>query len=387
MLEIKENVKNIASVSAIDDYSLTITLTEEDNLFAYKLLFPIIPEYYFNNDMLNTYKSNIPVGTGAYKYVTTNDNETVIKLEKNDAWWNKENETRLRNIYLYKYESYGEAIKSSESDLIVTTMSDQKKKFGTIGNNIYSYESSVFDTIIPNTQKLALSDSSVRKAILFAINRENIISKVYESNATIVDLPVHTRSSNYLGNIQSEYSIDKARQVLTNAGWQLKSGVWNKIISGTNCRLKFTMIVNSENVEHVNSSEIIKENLSEVGIDIAIKQLSWNDYKTALENGNFDLALASLDIKNELTLLELMEKDNITNYAKFSKDEVNIAIEELRLNYSNEAFQSLEKMYKSETPYIGLFFRNNTILTNKSVKGSIEPTWFNPYENITTWCK
>ena len=32
-------------------------------------------------------------------------------------------------------------------------------------------------------------------------------------------------------------------------------------------------------------------------------------------------------------------------------------------------------------------FRNNTLLTNKSVKGNIEPAWHNFYENISSWCK
>ena len=56
-------------------------------------------------------------------------------------------------------------------------------------------------------------------------------------------------------------------------------------------------------------------------------------------------------------------------------------------NYAESNMQNLERIYKDETPYIGLCFRNNTLLTNKSVKVSIEPKWNNPYANIITWCK
>ncbi len=387
----KENVKNVLSVEAIDSFSVLITLNEKDELFAYKLLFPIIPMYYFKDgEFLNENKNNMPIGTGAYKYVTTNETETIMKLEKNNMWWNKEDEVRLENIYLYKYESYGEAIKaykSSEVDLIVTTMTDWEKKFGTIGNNDYGYESSLFDTIIPNTQKIALSDSSVRKALLYGINRENIINKVFYSNATVVDLPIHTRSKNFLSNLQTEYNIEKAKQALLNGGWQLNSTSWSKNIEGTNCKLKFTLAVNQDIDEHIKIAEIIKENLIDLNIEINIKELSKKDYEQALKNGNFDLILATFDIKNELNILDLLKQDSSLNYARFYNEEVEELIEKIKTNYSDEDVQNLETIYKAETPYIGLFFRNNTILTNKSVKGSIEPTWCNPYENITTWCK
>ena len=386
----RDNLKNVISVEAIDDYSVSVTLSQKDEFFVYKLAIPIIPEYYFKNgEILNENKNNIPVGTGPYKYISTNVGKDLLKLEFNNAWWNNGGEIRLNTIYLYKYSTYGEAIKaykSADVDLIVTTMSDWEKKFGTIGNNVYSYESSVFDTIIPNIEKLALSDASVRKAILFAINRENIVSKVFSSNATVVDLPIHTRSKNFLSSIQSEYDLDKAKQVLINAGWAW-NGSWSKSISGTSCELKFNLLVNKENDEHVAAAEAIKSNLADLGVPITIKEVGWDDYQKAIGKGKFDFAISSFDIKNELTILEILEENGSMNYSKYASEKMNVAIEKVRKWYTAESMQELQNIYKSDTPYIGLYFRNNTLLTNKSVKGSIEPTWFNPYEGVITWCK
>ena len=387
----KENLKDVISIQAIDDYSISITLAQKDEFFMYKLIIPIIPEHYFKNgDILNENKNNIPIGTGAYKYVSTNVGKDLLKLERNNSWWNRVEDARLDTIYLYKYSTCGEAIKaykSADIDLIVTTMSDWEKKFGTIGNNIYKFESSVFDTIIPNTKKTSLSDSSVRKAILYAINRENIVSKVLNSNATIVDIPIHTTSKNYLSNIQSEYDLDKAKQVLINANWKFNDGVWSKNISNSLYTLKFTLLVNEENDEHVAVAEAIKENLEDLGIGITIKKVSWSNYKKAISDGSFELAISSFDIKNELTILELLEENGNNNYSKYSSDNMNEAIKNIRNNYNSENMKNLENVYKADTPYIGLYFRNNTLLTNKSVKGNIEPAWHNFYENISSWCK
>lgn len=383
----KENVKNITNVSKIDNYSLSITLSQRDAFFAYKLTFPIVPENYFKDvGIANDYKNNRPVGTGAYKYLENLSEGSIIHLKINNSWWNYNAEnTRLQNIYLYKYSTYGEAIKaykSLETDVIVTTLTDWEKKFGTIGNNVYSYESSIYDMIVPNTSKSVLSDSSVRKAILTAINRENIGDRVFDSNITINDVPIHTRSESYVSTAVTEYSIDKAKQILINAGW-VYDGNWKK----NNVTLKFNLLVNENNSEHVKSAEIVKENLNEIGISVNIQKVSWNNLKSTINEGNFELAMVSIDVKNELTLLDLVTDGGSYNYSKYMSKACNEAISNIKNNCNSDTIKELEKIYKSDTPYIGLYFRNNNILTNKSVKGSIEPTWWNPYENITSWCK
>jgi len=383
----KTNVSNIETVQIIDEYSVNFVLKEKDPFFMYQLIFPIIPEYYFKNgDVLNQDKNNIPVGTGAYQYVTTNFIEEFIQLESNKEWWNKNAETKLETIYLMQYPTYGEAIKAYKSakvDFITTSMSDWAKKFGTIGNNIYSFESSTFDMIVPNAKNAILSESSVRKAILYAINRENIVSKVFDSNATVADIPIHNLSKNYYSSFQSDYNIDKAKQILLNSGWKNDGKAWYK----NGKKLRFTILVNEGNAEQVRCADMIKENLSDIDISITIKKVNWNDFQKALNSDNFELALTSIDIKNELTLIELMKSDSIYNYANFVSQTVDDLIEAVYQDNNNTTMYALEKAYKDETPYIGLFFRNNTLLTNKSVKGSIEPTWVNVYFNMTSWCK
>ena len=383
----KSNVSGIVSVEALDEYSVNFTLGAKDDFFIYKLTFPILPEHYFKNgDILNENKNNIPLGTGAYRYVTTNNIDNIIQLEKNPEWWNANESTNLDTIYLMQYPTYGEAIKAYKSakvDLIITSMADWTKKFGTIGNNVYRFESSTFDTLIPNTKRAILSESSVRKAILLSLNRENIVQKAFDSNATVADMPIHNLSKNYFVGLQSDYDVDKAKQVLINAGWKNDGKSWQK----NGQKLQFTLLVNEENVEQLKCAEMIKENLNEMNIEMTIKKMSFANFQNAIETDNFDMALASFDVKNELTILDIIRSDSPLNYANFSSEKVDEAVQAVSDNYQEKSMQALERIYKDETPYIGLLFRNNTLLTNKSVKGSIEPTWSNPYVNITTFFK
>lgn len=384
-----DNVKNIKEIQRLDDYSLKIILNETDDYFINKLNFPIMPEYYFKNEGFNSEnKINRPVGTGAYKYFNVDDAGN-IELEANLLWWKKD-VTKLRKINLYKYDTYGEAIKafkSTEVDLIITNMSEWQEKFGTIGINSYSFESSEYEVLIPNCNDDALGESSVRKAILQGINRENIINSIYNDNASISDIPIHTNSKNSINN--AEYDLEKAKQTLINAGWIQNENGWQKEINGVWQTLSFNLLVNSESEKKIEVAEKIKNDMAELGIKITVKKASLDSIKNSIEQDKFDLILTSFDIKNETAIQENILKDSLKNYSNYSSEKMENLLDKLSIddvNY-NDNMNAFAQLYKNDLPYIGLYFKTSTMLTNKSVKGNFEPTWSNYFRNITSFCK
>lgn len=383
------NLKNVNEIEKISNNSIKIILKEKDDFFINKLSFPIISKSYFNATGINDEeKLNKPIGTGPYKYITT-DLNGIIRLEFNLHWW-KQNDSKLQKINLYNYATYGEAIKafkSVELDLITTNMSEWKEKFGTIGINSYSFENSEYELIIPNCKIDSLKENSVRRAILQSINRENIINSIYDDNASISDTPIHTNSKYSISN--AEYDLEKAKQILINAGWEEKENGWQKEIDGKIQVLNFNLLVNSESEKKIAVAEKIKNDLNELGIKITITMVPMENIINLIEQDKFDLVLTSFDIKNEAMLHESVEKDNILNYANYSSESMESLINKLKIddyNY-NENMYSFAQLYKNDAPYIGLYFKTSTILTNKSVKGNFEPTWSNYFRNITSFCK
>ncbi|MBO5179162.1 MAG: peptide ABC transporter substrate-binding protein [Clostridia bacterium] len=383
-----QNVSNIENLDKLSNNSISITLKVKDEYLPYKLTFPILPKYYLFEDVNNIEKLKRPVGTGMYKFVEISNDEFRTTLTYNDNWWNNST-NKLETIYLYKFASYGEAIKafkSSEIDLISTSMSSWKKKFGVIGINSYSYENAQFETIIPNTQRNSLSESSVRRAILYAINRNNIINEVYEGNANTKDVMIHEYSWLYDKNTNIEYSPEKAKQLLLNAGWNQSNSGWQKNMNGKNITLKFEMLVKDNSEEHINVAQIIKENLAEIGVTLNVKKVSATNYKANIEQGNFDLALATIELQNEYDIIDLLKNKN---YSRYENEQINNLLEKLYMNNISivESFKKMQATYRNEIPYIGLYFRTDTLLTNKAVKGQITPTWYSTYHNIQSWCK
>lgn len=383
-----KNLSNVKEIIKLDDYSIKIILENKDDYFISKLNFPIISESYFKVSFENEEKSNKPIGTGPYKYVNTNK-EGIINLEFNSSW-HKESKAKLQKIKLYKYASYGEAIKAFKSakvDMIVTNMSNWQDKFGTIGLNSYSFENSEYEVLIPNCNNIILSENSVRRAILQGINRANIINSVYKENAAISDIPIHTNSKNSITN--TEYNLEKAKQILINAGWAQNENGWQKKINEKIRTLNFNILVNKESEEKLQVAEKIKNDLEEIGIKINIKKVSKENILTAIVEDNFELILASIDVKNEFFINEQITQMSELNYSNYMSNQMQKVLQEISASEEsyNENIHTLTQLYKNDAPYIGLYFKTSTILTNKSVKGKFEPTWSNYYRNITSFCK
>lgn len=379
----KSNVSNISSIEVMDEKTVAFTLIEADSYLLSKLTFPIISKNYFAGQDLNNESNNL-MGTGPYKYIT--ENELEINLMYNENWWKKEN-AKLKNINLRKYSTYSEAIKgfkSSEVDMIITNMYDWKENFGFIGINSYKYENTEYEILIPNTENKIFSDNAVRKALLYGINRANIASTIYDDNAVISDLPFMSNSKYRETSV--EYNPEVAKQILINGGWLQENNKWKK----ENITLKFTLLVCNEELEKVAVAEKIKSDLDEIGIQITIKEVKWDELIKSLDSNKFELMLTSLDIKNEYQIQDMVQIGNAHNYANFINIELNEIVEELKKSEGDvyeEKMKAFKEKYINEMPYIGLYFKTDAILTNKSVKGEYKSTVYEPYRNLINFYK
>ena len=183
--------------------------------------------------------------------------------------------------------------------------------------------------------------------------------------------------------------MDKARQLLTNANWSQKDGIWVKNINGKDHTLKLSILVCKDNEEKLKVAENIKNDLSDFGIVITINKVDWNTYISNLNNSKFDLAIASFETQTDFDIVEMIKKDNTNHFAKYDNEAVNSMLKDFDLSniYLKEKFEGLQLKYKEEVPYIGLYFKTNVLLTNKSVKGEYKSTSYNPYRNMINFYK
>lgn len=382
------NVEKVISVEVIDKSTIKINLNEEVPFFEYNLTFPIMSHYYYENeDFVNTEKNNKPVGTGRFK---VSENSENIILKKNNDWWNTQEETKLEEIQLVKYQSIGEvynAFKTGNIDLFTTKTTSLEEYIGTIGYNKKEYYGRNLDYIAFNCEENVLSNVEVRKAISYLINKENIVAGIYKGAYYKANFPLEFGSYLYEDKrVSYETNEEKARSILGQSGWTYSKKIWQRVKDYRTQRLRFDLVVNSSNELRVQVAENIKQTLSEFGIDINIRKVSDSQYQNYLQNKNYDMILTGVYSGISPDLSPYFGENNIAN---FSNEEMRSLINEVKNiqdeKILKEKYSRIVEIYEEEMPYVFLYYSKNTLVYSPNLVGELNPNSYNVYEGIETW--
>lgn len=383
-----ENVKNIQEVNKVDENTVQIILNQEVPFFEYNLIFPILSLKYFEGqDFVSTEKNNMPVGTGKYK-ITENSSDKII-LEKNENY--KKEELTLEKITISKYSNLGElynAFKLGKIDLITTNNIGIENYIGTIGYNKTEANGREFDFIALNTQNDVLSNKEVRQAIARAINRENIVSQVFNNKYKVQDYFLDYGSWLQGEKADLSYNTDSAINILQSNGWEYKYNRWQKVINYRTKRINLKLVVQSSNQTRLTIAEMIKTNLEEIGIDVTIVKATDNQYTSYLTNKNYDMILTGVTLSLSPNLETFFGSGNLANY---NNEEINSILNEVKNitkeDLLKEKYNRIREIYNDEIPYIGLYSNYYEVASNWTLKGNIPANWYNIFINIANWYK
>lgn len=382
------NVQYIVEVLIIDSYTLQITLSQEIPFFEYNLTFPIMSQkYYEGQDFVSTQKNDKPVGTGPFTIVENTD--TTIVLSKNEKYYGEKQtlETITINKYSTILEMYN-AFKLGKIDLVTTTNPNIQDYIGTIGYTIQETAGKQYDFIALNTQNQVLAYQEVRKALCYAINKENIVGSIYNGKYRVANYPLEY--GNWILEEKKEISYDPslAKQILQEAGWEYKYDRWQKIENYKTTKLSLKLVVQNSNEARVAIAEMIKSNLEEIGIKITLVKASDAQYQNYLQEKNYDMILVGKNLSLSPNLESYFGQANLANY---SDEEVSTIMNEVK-NITDEKllkekYKRLYEIYTDQMPYIGLYNSYYAVASSISLTGKITANWYNIFTDICNWYK
>ena len=381
-----DNIRNIASVEAIDSSTVKFNLNEDTSFFEYNLIFPIMcKKYYGGEDFFETHKYHI--GTGMYKISTTSAYQIV--LEKNENYRKQDNINKnIEKIYINVYTEMGEvynSFKTGNVDILSTSSTSYEDYIGKIGYYIKEYKGREYDFLSCNCNDYIMQEKSVRQALNYAIDRENIISTIFNNKYYASDYVLDYGSFTYPDNSASSgYNPEKAKEILLNDGWIYNNNRWRK----NGKLLSITIATNSSNSKRCEVAQNIKNQLENIGIQVNIWEVSDSQYYSLLENKNYQVILTGIYNGYSPEISYFYGENNIANY---NNDEVKSIINDLR-NITNqkvleEKYKTIIDITKEDCAYISLYRNKNSLLINQNVVGNFEPTNFGAFKNFETWNK
>ena len=366
----KENINMIKEMKKIDETTLKIEVKEEVPFFEYKMTFPIIKDKQAKD------------GTGKYKI--KEETKNIIKLERNEEYWDKDKKCVISNVNIKLYHNIGElynSFKLGGIDLLNTSNYNYTEYIGKIGFNTKEYIGKEYDYIILNHKNKALEDQEVRKAITNGINRKEIIDTVYQGAAYETRLPISTQNWMYT---QKTIEPESATTILKESGWTYQNNVWQK----QGIKLKFNLLVNENHSERVKVAEMIKNQLGTIGIIINIKKANNKNYEYYLKNQQYDMVLTGINVGLAPDIEHYFKEENLANY---KNETINSLLKEIR-EIKDEIllkgkYNEIFNIYIEENPYISLYFKKNTLLYASSIRGEMTPNWYNIFYHMENWYK
>lgn len=384
----KYNVEHITNVEVVDASTLKLTLDGNVPFFEYNLTFPILSSnYYLGEDFFTSSKT--PIGTGRYKISSINSNS--ITLSKNENWRNPEaEEIKLDNIKINLYTSMGEAFNSfkiGNVDVLNTTNTNFGEYIGTIGFNKVEYAAREFDFLALNCNDVILKDKAVRQALGYAIDKDAIVSSVYNNQKFVSQYPLDYGNYLYTAeNVSSGYNAEQAKKVLEDGGWTYRNGSWKKEIDGSYRTLRLKIAVNKDQEGRVQASEKIKEQLKDIGIEVTINKITNDQYSKYISNKDYQILYTGVYNSFTPDLTYYFSSGNIENYYNEEMQELinNSAIIK-DSKQQKEIFQKIYTLYKEDVPFIGICRNKNITITSQSLYGNIEPSNYTTYNKAELW--
>jgi peptide/nickel transport system substrate-binding protein len=225
--------------------------------------------------------------------------------------------------------------------------------------------------VIPNK---FFSSSNVRKALTYAINRKEIIESYLSEFGEICRGPVSPMFKIYYdsGLPANDYSPEKAKEILKDAGWNDKNG--DGIIENGDVDFSFDLYTNTANPRRNYVATIVKNNLRAVGIEVNVQMLETGAFVERLMKRDYDAWIAGWTIPIPIDLNPYWNSDqeigflNFSTYQNDGKDEILEKLQQ-RLTESEKIklYKDLQSIFQEDEPVTFLYWFDNLIVYNKRI--------------------
>ncbi|MDQ3193713.1 MAG: ABC transporter substrate-binding protein, partial [Bacteroidota bacterium] len=237
------------------------------------------------------------VGSGPYlfdKWITGQS----ITLKRNDNYWNKKEIPNFPAKLVFKtIQDQNAAVVAAKNKEVDQMFVIQPVDFVENVKNPEQFNlkkalvtEPTYTFIAWNNKNPLFADKKVRWALSYAVDRQSIIDKIVYGMGTPVSSPVFIKSKYYNNDLPViKYDPEKAKQLLTEAGWKDTEGdgILDKVIDGKKTDFKFTF-VNNNNPKRKKVMLIVIEQLKQLGIQADLQEYEWSVFLDKTKKHQFD---------------------------------------------------------------------------------------------------
>lgn len=384
---VEEGAESIDGIQKVDDKTVQFTTKEEmpittfENSYArYLLTLPkhVIKQY--SEEELSTadWFNHPDVVSGPF-IVTDFDVDHYISYEANKDYWKGAPKIDKLNIKIVDGSQLYAGLQSGEIDITQQTMSDipqeDYESVEALDNVEVVYGSPVTNQSV-FIQTKNVPDVKVRQAMLYAIDRQQILEELLNGHGEIVDGFLSSASPFYDDSLTPiSYDPEKAKALLEEAGWDGSQTI--------------RFYVNSGDSTFVNAASIIAAEWAAVGIKAEIQTVDFATLMSVAGTEDYDVlavqyTYAPVDPYPDVAWL-LGGEGSWTGY---SDDTLNDALTKSQLTSdpeeTKELFSVVDKKVQEDVPMFSAYVISAQGAVSKRITGAT-PSVYGFFNDVQNW--
>lgn len=384
---VEEGAESIDGIQKVDDKTVQFTTKEEmpittfENSYArYLLTLPKhVIEQYSEEELSTADWFNHPDVVSGPFFVTDFDVDHYISYEANKDYWKGAPKIDKLNIKIVDGSQLYAGLQSGEIDITQQTMSDipqeDYESVEALDNVDVVYGSPVTNQSV-FIQTKNVPDVKVRQAMLYAIDRQQILEELLNGHGEIVDGFLSSASPFYDDSLTPvSYDPEKAKALLEEAGWDSSQTI--------------RFYVNSGDSTFVNAASIIAAEWAAVGIKAEIQTVDFATLMSVAGTEDYDVlavqyTYAPVDPYPDVAWL-LGGEGSWTGY---SNDTLNEALTKSQLTSdpeeTRELFSVVDKKVQEDVPMFSAYVISAQGAVSKRITGAT-PSVYGFFNDVQNW--
>lgn len=383
----EEGASSVSGVQVLDEKTIQfiskypMALTTFNNTYARYLR--VLPkhalEQYTDEELMTLDWFNHPdVVSGPY-IVTDCDPNHYISYVANEAYWMGEPKIEKLNIQIKDASQIYAGLQSGEIDITHHTMTaipqEDYESIEALENVKVVYGKPVTNQSV-FVQTANITDARVRQALVYAIDREQILEQLMKNHGEIIDGFLSSASPFFDDEIvPMSYDPEKAKALLEEAGYEDSEP------------LQF--YVNSGDAAFVNAAQVMAAQWQAVGISVEVKTVDLANLMSIAGTTDYDMmavqyTYAPVDPYPDVQWL-LSGEGSWTGY---TNDAINEALAQTQLTSDVDEitaqYSIIDKIVQEDVPMFSAYIISAQGAVNNRLQNA-EPMVYGFFNNVHEW--
>lgn len=384
---VEAGADHVEGITKVDDKTVRFTTKAPMSLITFKAsyaryLMPlpkhVIENISEENLMSDPWFNKPDVVSGPYR-VTEFDRDHYVAYEANKDYWKGALKIDRLNIKIVEGSQLYAGLKSGEIDVTQNTMSSIPLEDYESVQSLENVNVSFGDPITNQSVFIRTSnipDAKVRQAMLYAIDRRQILDQLLKGNGEVSEGFLSSASPYFDESITPvTYDPEKAKTLLEESGWD------------KNKTIKFC--IDSGDSTFVNAASVIAAQWAAVGIKADIQTMDINTLLGNANKGDFDVMAVQYTyppVDPYADVAWLLGGEG--SWTEYSNDKVNEALSKVQLSSDigelKGLYSIIDKQVQEDVPMFSAYIIKTMAAVNKRLTGA-EPSVYGFLNHVEQW--